>query len=87
MEFDSQVLFKKKVTDAYFCYYSQYLPTIVNKLTSLDIEDKLISPLIHFNQDCLEEIATALHEELAGKFSDLDPDERGDQFIFDIERC
>ncbi|MBA7713902.1 hypothetical protein ES703_122912 [subsurface metagenome] len=46
MEFDSQVLFKKKVTDAYFCYYSQYLPTIVSKLTSLDIEDKLISPLI-----------------------------------------
>jgi predicted CoA-substrate-specific enzyme activase len=69
-DFDGQVLFRKKTRDAYFCYYSQYLPSIVNKLTSIEVEAKLISPIIYFNQRNLEEIAANIYEELRKKLPD-----------------
>ena len=48
--------FKKKTIDSYFCYYSQYLPSILSKLTAKDFESPLISPLLSFNsQSTLED--------------------------------
>lgn len=70
-DYNGKVLFKKKITDAYFCYYSQYLPTIVSKLTSISIEDKLLSPLIYFNQRSREEIACDIYEEMKPHFHDI----------------
>jgi predicted nucleotide-binding protein (sugar kinase/HSP70/actin superfamily) len=61
------LFYRKKIRDSYYCYYSQYLPTIVNKLTAIDVEPKLISPLIAFNNMSLEEIATAIHGEIKRK--------------------
>jgi len=56
----------EKKSDAYFCYYSEYAPTIINYLTTLDLQDKLISPEISFNNtsifDVAENIANSLIE-------------------------
>ena len=41
--------------DSYFCYYSQYLPTIVGKLTAFDLGDGC-SPLVSSTAGALEEM-------------------------------
>jgi predicted CoA-substrate-specific enzyme activase len=56
--------FRRKTADTYYCYYSQYLPTITAKLTSIDIDDSLIAPLISFNSMDEDEIAEAIFEEM-----------------------
>jgi len=63
--------FKKKVTDRYFCYYSQYLPEVLNQLTTADLKDKLITPLLRFNSASGEEIVEELHRELTRFFPDI----------------
>ncbi len=82
---DGKVLFRKKITDAYFCYYSQYLPTIAGKLTSINIEDKLLSPLIYFNQKSREEIAGDIYEEMKLQFPDIIFEEVKEAFIKALE--
>jgi predicted CoA-substrate-specific enzyme activase len=74
-ENDPVLLFKDKTRDAYYCYYSQYLPTIVSKLTSFDIEEKLISPLLHFNYKDTEGIARDIHDAMKMRFPDLKAEE------------
>jgi predicted CoA-substrate-specific enzyme activase len=66
-EFEGTRLYRQKTRDSYYCYYSQYLPTIINKLTAMDVEPKLISPLISFNSMDLEDAAEAIFTEMAGK--------------------
>jgi predicted CoA-substrate-specific enzyme activase len=66
-EHDGTVLFRKKTRDAYFCYYSQYLPTVVSRLTAVDVEPKLIAPLIYFSSMSLEQMAAEIHRELNRK--------------------
>jgi predicted CoA-substrate-specific enzyme activase len=66
-DFEGTHLYRQKTRDSYYCYYSQYLPTIVNKLTAVDIEPRLISPLISFNSMDLEEAARAIHAEMKRK--------------------
>ncbi len=68
-DFDGEKLFKRKTRDAYYCYYSQYLPTIVAKLTGLEAEPRLISPLLYFNHRSLEENAAEIRRALAGKLA------------------
>ena len=68
-------LYRHKTGDDYFCYYSQYLPTIVSKLTTLDLMDRLISPLVHFHRRSDEEVARDLHAELARYFPGLGAEE------------
>jgi predicted nucleotide-binding protein (sugar kinase/HSP70/actin superfamily) len=68
-------LYRKKTRDAYFCYYSQYLPTIVSKLTSVDLGERLISPLLTLNGKTPEEIALEIHAEMARTFPGLSRDE------------
>jgi predicted nucleotide-binding protein (sugar kinase/HSP70/actin superfamily) len=75
-DFDGKLLYKQKTRDSYYCYYSQYLPTIVNKLTAIDMQPTLICPLISFNNMSLEEIATEILGEMKRKISlDLDLEE------------
>jgi predicted CoA-substrate-specific enzyme activase len=66
-DFDGALEYRRKTRDSYYCYYSQYLPTIVDKLTAVDVEPKLISPLISFNNMSLEQIADAIHAEMVRK--------------------
>ena len=63
--------FKKKQTDSYFCYYSQYLPSLLSKLTAKDFESKLISPLLSFNSQTLEEVAKELFQSLHSVFPSI----------------
>jgi predicted CoA-substrate-specific enzyme activase len=71
----SNQLFKKKKRDTYYCYYSQYLPTIVNNLSSCNIKDKLISPLIAFNHDKEDVITQKIHHELKSFFKEIEPEQ------------
>ena len=69
-------LFRKKTRDAYFCYYSQYLPTIVSKLTSIRLEERLISPLLALNGKTVQETAGAIYEEMARVLPDSPGEDR-----------
>jgi len=74
-ELQGDLEFRKKTSDDYFCYYSQYLPTIVAKLTTLELGERLLSPLVYFHRRSLEQVAQDLHAELARAFPDLRPEE------------
>jgi len=58
------ILFKQKNTDAYFCYYSQYLPAIMEKLPSFLSQNRILSPLIRFGDQSIEEISDTVFEEI-----------------------
>ncbi|HOY08535.1 MAG TPA: acyl-CoA dehydratase activase [Candidatus Omnitrophota bacterium] len=58
--------FLKKNRDSYFCYYSEYAPTIVNNLVTLDIKDILVSPKIKLNNQPVEKVAEDIAQSLAG---------------------
>lgn len=60
---ESERFFKSRTSDAYYCYYSQYLPTILGRLTSADASG-MIAPLICFHRDGAEKIARAIHAEM-----------------------
>jgi predicted CoA-substrate-specific enzyme activase len=85
-EWDENSLFREKTKDNYFCYYSQYLPTIIGKLTAFEIEKKLISPLIHFNSRTLDGTARAIYESMSRHFDDLTADEVNNSFQRAYER-
>ncbi len=72
--------FRKKQSDSAFCYYSQYLPSIVGKLTAFETGDKLISPLLPLREKSEEEAADIIHAELAACFPDLEPEETRQAF-------
>jgi predicted CoA-substrate-specific enzyme activase len=67
--------FRRKDSDSAYCYYSQYLPSVVAKVTALDVGDRLISPLLPLREKTTEEVAGLLHEALAARFPDLSLDE------------
>ncbi|MEJ2663388.1 MAG: acyl-CoA dehydratase activase [Spirochaetia bacterium] len=67
------VTFRQKTGDSYFCYYSQYLPTILSSLTSLDAQNTLISPLLSLAPDNGAQTAEVLWGELSGRFPRLTP--------------
>ena len=75
VENSQELLFRDKTRDSYYCYYSQYLPTIVSKLTSFDVEEKLISPLLFFNHRDPEGIAFDIYEAMKERFPDLGTNE------------
>ncbi len=59
--------FREKTADAYYCYYSQYLPTIVGNLPMLPLGERLISPLVSFSSQSIPEIARSIHAEMASR--------------------
>jgi predicted CoA-substrate-specific enzyme activase len=73
-------LYKNKMSDAYFCYYSQYLPTLAGKLKALEVQSKLISPLIYFREKSIYTIAGDIYKELANFFPDLMQEEVTEAF-------
>lgn len=58
--------FIDKISDAYYCYYSQYASTIVDNLPTLDTAGKILSPKIKFNYKTVEEVADDFADELCG---------------------
>ncbi|MFA6318066.1 MAG: acyl-CoA dehydratase activase [Elusimicrobiota bacterium] len=69
------VSFRKKTRDSYYCYYSQYLPTILEKLTTLDLKGRLIAPMVSFHDRTPVETAAELHRELRPLVPDLSREE------------
>ncbi len=72
--------FRRKGTDSAFCYYSQYFPTVVDKLTAFTMKGRLIAPLVAFREMSDEKIALTLHAALQEHFPDLDPGETREAF-------
>ncbi len=77
---DHDELFYNKVRDAYYCYYSEYAPTVVNNLRSLSIKDKLISPKMKFYNKTADEIGEYLSDYLSNGFG-FDKDSTKKAFI------
>ncbi len=75
-------LFREKTSDSYFCYYSQYLPTVLSGLTEGGVREKLIAPLVKWNGRSDGEIAAEIHAALAGRFPDLAPEETAAAYAF-----
>lgn len=46
---ENEELYRDKMTDSYFCYYSSYAATIINNLPGYDFTGKLLMPKIKFN--------------------------------------
>jgi predicted CoA-substrate-specific enzyme activase len=67
--------FRRKGVDTAFCYYSQYFPTIVDKLTAFSMGERLITPMVAFREKSDEQVAAALHEALLPALPDLEPGE------------
>ncbi|MCP4023698.1 MAG: hypothetical protein GY729_17770, partial [Desulfobacteraceae bacterium] len=57
--------FMEKMTDAYFCYYASYAPTIIDNLPAHDLKVPLISPKIKFNNRDNETVANDLAHALS----------------------
>ncbi len=66
--------FLKKNRDCYFCFYSEYAPTIMNNLVTLDIKDILVSPKIKINNRPQEDVARDIARSLAGHIPNPEPD-------------
>ncbi len=56
--------FLQKDRDNYLCYYSEYAPTLVNNLNTLDLKHKLISPKIRFHNCPIENAAESIARSL-----------------------
>ena len=44
-----EIPFQEKMTDAYFCYYSSYAPSIIENLPGAPLKVPMVSPKIKFN--------------------------------------
>ncbi len=67
--------FRRRNGDSAFCYYSQYLPSIVSNVTAFPVARRIISPLLPLREKSPEEVAGLLHDALASRFPDLTRDE------------
>jgi len=67
--------FRRRATDSAFCYYSQYLPSIVNRLTAFDTGGRLVSPLLPLREKTDQEISDLLHQSLAARVPGLSREE------------
>ena len=67
--------FRSRETDSAFCYYSQYLPSVVSKLTAFEMGGRLISPLLPLRDKSDEEIADLIHAELSARIPGLQREE------------
>ena len=61
--------FLKKDRDCYFCYYSEYAPTIVDNLVTLNLKNILVSPKIKLNNQTVETVAQDIAQSLEGRIS------------------
>ena len=63
--------FRRRQADSAFCYYSQYLPSVVGRLTAFDTGSRLVSPLLPLREKSDEEIADILHDALCSRVPGL----------------
>jgi predicted CoA-substrate-specific enzyme activase len=63
--------FRRRQSDSAFCYYSQYLPAVVGKLTAFETGGRLISPLLPLREKSDDEIADLIHAELSARITGL----------------
>lgn len=75
------VSFRAKTTDSYYCYYSQYAPTLLGNLTTLALEDQLVAPLLSLRSDSPERTASLIHEALSRRFPGLQAEEVKEHFL------
>jgi predicted CoA-substrate-specific enzyme activase len=61
----SEEPFMEKMTDAYFCYYSSYAPTIIDNLPSYKFKIPIVSPKMKFNNIQDETIASDLANQIS----------------------
>ncbi|MCG8572618.1 MAG: acyl-CoA dehydratase activase-related protein, partial [Spirochaetes bacterium] len=69
-----------KESDSFFCYYSEYAATITENLATIDLEKKLLSPKIKFNNRKPEAVAAEISEDLADVLA-LDKEEITSKFL------
>ena len=67
--------FRRRTTDSAYCFYSQYLPSVIGNLTAFPVAGRLIAPLLPLREKSDEEIAGLLHDALAEKVPDLEREE------------
>jgi predicted nucleotide-binding protein (sugar kinase/HSP70/actin superfamily) len=67
--------YRRRESDSAFCYYSQYLPAVVGKLTAFETGTRLISPLLPFREKGDEEIADLIHAALSARIPGLEQEE------------
>ena len=72
--------FRRRENDSAFCYYSQYLPTVVSKLTAFGTGDRLLSPLLPLREKNDEEIADLVHAELSARIPGIGQEEARQAF-------
>jgi predicted nucleotide-binding protein (sugar kinase/HSP70/actin superfamily) len=72
--------FRRRENDSAFCYYSQYLPTVVGKLTAFDTGNRLISPFLPLREKSDEEIADIIHAELSARIPGIGQEEARQAF-------
>ncbi len=77
--------FRRRETDSAFCFYSQYLPSVVAKLTAFQTGGRLISPLLPFREKTDEEIGDLIHAALSSRVSGLQPSETRRAFVEAVE--
>ena len=68
-QLDTEELYRDKMTDSYFCYYSAYAATIIDNLPGYNFKDKLLTPKIKFNN----RPHTAVAKDLADYFKGILP--------------
>ncbi|MCG8687524.1 MAG: acyl-CoA dehydratase activase, partial [Desulfobacterales bacterium] len=61
----AEELFREKMTDAYFCYYSSYAPSIIDNLPAHPMNVPVVAPKLKFNNVSDEDAARTLAEQLA----------------------
>ncbi|HET6451491.1 MAG TPA: acyl-CoA dehydratase activase [Spirochaetia bacterium] len=66
---------RRRQEDSAFCYYSQYLPSIVAKLTAFDVSGRLVSPLLPLREKTDEQAADILHGALSARVPGLTVEE------------
>ena len=72
--------FRRRESDSAYCYYSQYLPSVVGKLTSFSVSGRLISPLLPLRECTVEETAALLFQALSARFAGLTVEEVQDAY-------
>jgi len=63
---DNLKLTLKKEKDCNFCYYTEYLPMVFKSLPAFDIENKIIDPIIDFDES-IQKISQRIYKSFNGK--------------------
>ncbi len=67
--------FRDKTQESYFCYYSQYAPTIIAKAGALRLDAPVLSPRLALRHDAPEAMADAICSALQGPFAEVSREE------------